>query len=217
VFIILFSLGTWQIYRLKWKNTLIASKEKSFTSPPLSMEAVLEKLKSNQEIEFQSVEVKGNWVENTLYYIIGRTYKGKAGYHLVAPLKLENGKIIFINLGWSDKKEFLDLKGAIVLEGYIRYPYKNIFTPDPIPKKKEWGAVLPEQLKVELSDAETIVKDVYVQLKDPLELPQLDALEKIILTIDIPNRHLGYIITWYGLAIAWLFIMIKRGKKFKGR
>lgn len=207
-FIVLCSLGTWQVYRLNWKNNLIATKKAALTESPLSIEIALQNTELGQEVEFKRVQIKGRWVEDTLYYIIGRTHKGRAGYHVVAPLKLDSGQVIFVNLGWSDKKELIDLKGPVNLEGYIRYPYKNAFTPNPIVEKKEWGAVLPEQMRSALSGDYKIIEKIYIQLKDPSPFPELRALKKIILTIDIPNRHLGYIITWYGLAIAWLFVMI---------
>lgn len=214
-FLILCLLGTWQVHRLQWKNDLIAVKKKSLTAAPMSLETVLKKIQANQEIEFNRIQLKINWIPNILYYIIGRTHNSRAGYHIVAPARTENDEIIFINLGWSDKKLDISLQGPAVIDGYVRYPYKNMFTPDPIVGKREWGAVLPQQMHPGLPAGCKIIKDFYVELKDPSAYPTLQKLVQIPHTIDLPNRHLGYVITWYGLAIAWLIIMIPRGKRLK--
>ncbi len=212
-FLILCSLGTWQVYRLQWKNNLISVKKSALKAPPLTLDSVLQKAQSNKEIEFIQVQLKAKWVPNILYYVIGRTHNGRAGYHIVVPVITKNDQIIFVNLGWSPKKNVINLQGSVTISGYVRYPYKNVFTPDPIVGKREWGAVLPEQMEVGLPTDAKIIKDFYVELKDPLDYPYLQTLEQIPHTIDLPNRHLGYIITWYGLAIAWLFVMIRRGRK----
>jgi|GEM_PF-2308902 len=214
-FLILCLLGTWQVYRLQWKNDLIAVKKKSLTADPMSLESVLKKIQANKEIEFNRIQLKINWIPNTLYYIIGRTHKSRAGYHIVAPAITKNDQIIFVNLGWSPKKNVINLQGPVTISGYVRYPYKNVFTPDPIVGKREWGAVLPEQMEVGLPTDAKLIKDFYVELKDPSAYPILQKLVQIPHTIDLPNRHLGYIITWYGLAIAWLMVMIRKSQKIK--
>ncbi|KAK5639076.1 hypothetical protein RI129_011568 [Pyrocoelia pectoralis] len=130
-----FALGTWQIQRKRWKETLIAELEKRTNAPTIELPQGTEQI---SELEFYPVHVRGQFDHSKELYIGPRsllhhgdavsssslfTTDSKAqGYLVITPFKLESrDETILVNRGWVSHKnkdpkvEKLDkLKGQLI-------------------------------------------------------------------------------------------------------
>jgi len=102
-FIILCLLGSWQMQRLGWKSNLIEDYSTKFSKDPLILNENFKNLPGNK---FRRVIVEGVFDHNKEIHIIGKTYEGNAGFHIITPFVMENDEIIYINRGWVPKKIF---------------------------------------------------------------------------------------------------------------
>jgi surfeit locus 1 family protein len=68
------ALGNWQSSRAEEKRSLAASR--------------------------QPQAVRGEFLPKTLLYLDNKTYRGRAGYHVLQVLRLENGRQVLVNRGW---------------------------------------------------------------------------------------------------------------------
>jgi len=217
-FIVLISLGTWQVYRLQWKTALIAEIGEGIAAPavPLPRDVTLAK------DQFKKVKISGIFLHNKEIHIAAKYYKGQAGYYILTPLKMPDGRVALINRGWvpEDKINWKSrpktlVAGKVTLEGIIFPPFlKHWFMPKNSPEKNIWfstdaaeindyvGATLPGYIIQQISP-------------NPGQLPiPLDT------QVKLRNDHLGYAITWYSLALTlaviyFLFIRNERKKHEK--
>ena len=95
--LVLVGLGTWQLGRLQWKNDLIDRFEARVAAPPMVVPA---NGVATESFEFRQLELKGSFLHEKEILLTGRTYEGNAGFHVVTPFELADGRVILINRGW---------------------------------------------------------------------------------------------------------------------
>ena len=211
-FIILISLGTWQVKRLIWKNDLISFYLKQSTNNIINLH------KENfvsEEIEYRKVRLTGKFLNKKEVHITGKTYEGNAGFHVVTPFLMQNGNYVLVNRGWVSEnyKEAKSRSFSLINEetsviGLIRYPQKKgYFVPENEPDNGFWFTIKPTEIKKHLKiDKETFIIKFYVDAlrqEKKINLP-IGIKEKI----NIRNQHLSYAITWYSLAIVLMIIYL---------
>ena len=203
-------LGTWQVQRLEWKNSLINDFESRATAPPISLPFGA----LGPDMEFRRVELVGRFDHESELYLTGRTYEGSAGFHVVTPFALEDGRIILVNRGWVSKeyrepgtRPFTLGRGLVSLDAIIRFPARRgYFVPENEPGNGLWFTMLPGQMVAHLGLGENAVGDIYVaalRTGERIELP-IGARTKT----NLRNAHLGYAITWYGIACSLLGVYL---------
>ena len=99
LFITLFcALGTWQLYRLQWKQDLINQIAKGLDSTPIKYS---ESIKKN----YQRVELTGKYKFDEQVYLYSLNERGAPGYDVVTPFTTTNNENVLINRGWIKKRE----------------------------------------------------------------------------------------------------------------
>ena len=100
-FLILIILGSWQVQRLSWKSDLISNYNNNFQQAPITVKELFKDRKNNK---YRRTVIYGEYDHANEIQIIGKTYEGNAGFHIITPFILENNEIIYINRGWVPKK-----------------------------------------------------------------------------------------------------------------
>ncbi len=131
--ILTFILGSWQLFRLNWKNNLMDNISNSIINPDLFSN-------DNKYNNLVSVKLDKNYtVLDKPIFIESKTFKGKPGYHLILPLKYNNEIYSVINFGWFLNKDFDQVENIIKkylavnnAKAYIRdfNSDKPFFTPE---------------------------------------------------------------------------------------
>lgn len=193
------SLGMWQLQRMTWKEGIIAKMHGSLIDAPLS---VAEMLKNPKESTFRRVHILGKWGTGTNFFVIGKTHNRRPGRHLFSIVTLENGDNLLVNIGWVQKKDMAQ-RSAFDADfvGRVRFsPNKSWFLPAHQPSKRDWSFVDTEDMGQALGIRLLPFYVDYVRPdtgRAPYPIPDI---------IPISNNHLGYTVTWFGLALAWLMI-----------
>ncbi|MFD1197721.1 SURF1 family protein [Brucella gallinifaecis] len=215
-FSILIMLGTWQVERLFWKEELIASTQQRVHEAPLPL-AEMEKIYSDEgTVEYRPVTVSGTFMHQGERHFLA-TYQGQSGFNVYTPLMLEDGRFVLINRGFvpyekKDPQTRLDgqLDGPVTITGLARDPLKSkpgYFLPDNDAQKnifywKDWP-VMAESADIPSLD------DAVPFFIDADNKPNFGGLPIGGITIiDFPNNHLQYAVTWYGLALALLGVVV---------
>ena len=208
--LILISLGTWQVYRLIWKNSLISNYLYKFNNEIIKYD---KNFLFNDEFEFRRINVKGKFFNEKEILIIGKTFEGNAGFHLITPILTNENKVLLINRGWISEKlklrssrSFNIIDKNIVIDGIIRKPQeKGYFVPENDPIGNFWFTIKPNQIKKAL-------KLESFDLEEKFYIDVIRNKGKLTLPIGVSgnpnfrNQHLAYAVTWYSLAIT-LFII----------
>ncbi len=192
------ALGTWQLYRLQWKLDLISEITYGLDSSPIEYSNSIKK-------NYQRVTIKGKYYYDKQIYLYSLNDSGKPGYDVVTPFRTNKNENVLINRGWIIKElkdnPSINLKidSEIKITGILREIYKpNIFKPNNDIKNNIWFSINLEDLKETTGEQfnEFIIFLEDNQAKTPLP-------KKI--SIDVPNNHLKYAITWYAISISIIF------------
>lgn len=142
-----FFLGTWQIYRLKWKTDLIAKCEDRLVRPPLPLPGRVDE-SAVSDFDFRRVYATGRFRHDQEMLVGPRMRDGEQGYMVVTPLERDGdpGATVLVNRGWVSKRMADQARrpdslpqGEVRVEGMLRQPWKkNLFTPDNRPEKGEF-------------------------------------------------------------------------------
>ncbi|HEY8611967.1 MAG TPA: SURF1 family protein [Roseomonas sp.] len=203
VLAILLALGTWQVRRLGWKTELLQQIAAAESGPPVPLTA------SPQP--FTKVQVTGHF-RHDLEAILGAEVRGTAlGARLVTPLEAEGMPPILVDRGWVPGERrgavIARPEGLVTVTGYVAPPHERDFfaaTDDTAGRRFYTADARAIGAALGLPGA---MPDLLVALAPPGQprdtLPQpRDSLPRPT------NSHLGYAITWYGLAASLIGVLI---------
>lgn len=210
----LLALGIWQLQRADEKRTLEAAYRTQQQRPPLDY-AGLRNLEEN--LAYRRVKLRGRFLDEPTIFLDNRLSKGRFGYQVVSGFKPETGaQIVLVNRGWvvgdPGRRALPDLplpRGVLEITGHVYVPTGRPFqlaSPEP---PTEWPAVMqvldPYEVAVAAGEA------VY-----PLEI-RLDEGSRAALAIAwplvnmSPDKHQGYAVQWFAMAMALVGILVWRG------
>jgi len=201
VFAVLVSLGVWQVQRLQWKQALIAQAEAAATAPPGTPDDVL----GADNPDFAKVALTCPGLATAPYVELYTIHEGQAGVRLISACRHPGyGPILLVDRGFV-----ADVVSARPPVGASATPVRVIAevrdTPAPGPM-----ALRPEGRRFYARDNAAMARAL--GLDGPVAPRTLYALtssnpEWLALQPSAPpaafaNNHLGYAITWFGLALA---------------
>jgi surfeit locus 1 family protein len=212
---VLFTLGFWQVRRLGEKEALIAqietaaarAPEKGF--PPTDAPW--------QSLGFSRYRVSGVFLHKKELHLTPRYYRSALGYHILTPLRLEDGRVLLVNRGWvpaakknPDSRPESHAMGTQTLTVMLRTDRDHTaFTPEHDTRDNIWfWRDIPAMRKATGLDLLPVTADVVATTppaRDTLPIAS-DG------TLPLRNDHLGYAITWFliGLSAAAVFACYHR-------
>ena len=209
--IVCFSLGVWQLERLQWKTNLIAERRAAVHAAPVPVPKTLDEAR---HLEFHPVVAEGVFLNDKEIYLGAASPSGgQPGFQVLTPLRLADGRIVFVNRGYipsalkhPDKRAAGQLTGPVRVTGLLRLPKgrPGWLVPNNRPDLNYWFWVdLPAM------EAATGLSDVAPFYIDADATPNPGGWPKGGVTpIDLPNDHLQYAITWFALAAAAIIVYI---------
>ena len=209
--ILTFILGSWQLFRLNWKNDLMDNISNSIINPDLFSN-------DNKYNNLVSVKLDKNYtVLDKPIFIESKTFKGKPGYHLILPLKYNSEIYSVINFGWFLDKDFNQVKDIIKkyisvndAKVYIRdfNSEKPFFTPENDLLNNTWYSVNKNDFN-KYYKYEFPSKYYFVLLDDRITKYSFNPL------VFLRNNHLNYSITWFLLSLSSVIMLLIIRKKYE--
>ena len=190
---VLVALGNWQMRRLAWKEAILAEIESRIAADPVPLPADPDP----ERDRYLAVAVTGRMAPGEIPVLVSTRHFG-AGYRIIAPFVTQDGRRILIDRGFvpTTARDAPRALGAMRVIGNLHWPDEiDRFTPAPDRKAGIWFARDVPALAAELDTEPVLV--IARSRTDPGVTP---------LPVDtrgIPNDHLQYAITWYGLALVW--------------
>jgi surfeit locus 1 family protein len=216
VFAILIGLGLWQIERLAWKERLIANMQARLAAPPAALPDAADWPKlSPEKDEFRRVTLRAEFPESgnsnssarRAYLYAGapalRPDIKTPGYFVFAPARLADGRIVVVNIGWVplDRRDATWQTtwqtGPREIIGFLRWPERSSpFVADHDAAGEIWFRRDPAGMAAMLQWGE--VAPFHLDMEGPV--PSGGLPKPGLLAATLPNNHLGYALTWFGLA-----------------
>ncbi|UTW58185.1 SURF1 family protein [Kordiimonas sp. SCSIO 12603] len=213
--IILSSLGTWQARKVGPKTAMLAQIEEGLTAEPIKLPVHVD---DPAQLNYRKVYFSGTHGSSEPLKLFGTNVDGKPGYYLYSPVKTTFGMAVLVNWGWIPMTEDIlpELPvGDVSITGVLRTSAEaSSFTPANDPIGNAWYVANVH----EMADAFGLRTKEYYHFR--VFSDQVGAKGGLPLggqvRVDIPNNHLQYTITWFGLAATLLAIYILFGLK-RGR
>lgn len=209
---ILIGFGIWQVNRKTWKENLILTLNTRLAAPPQDLAPRANWPRLVQEgNEYQRVTFPAEFIdgEEAFVYTPGSPLRPDVkgpGYWVLSPARLAGGSVVVINRGFVpvDRKDVATRsagvpRGIVDVVGVMRWPEtRGMFTPADDPNGNLWYLRDPKAI----SDAKKWANAApfYIDQEAPVPpggLPKPGRLE-----VHLPDNHLQYAITWFGLALA---------------
>lgn len=213
--VILLGLGTWQVERLAWKEQLIATIDSRIAAPPVPLADILASPKSIADQEYTPVRVAGTFSHGSERHFFA-TWQGKTGFYVYTPLLLDGGDFLFVNRGFVpyERKDPAtraegQVTGRVEFDALVRSALAgkpSSLVPDNDPAKNVfYWKDLRAMADTAGLPAEAKVLGFFV---DAREAPVPGGLPIGGVTmVDLPNNHLQYAFTWYGIAAALVGVL----------
>ena len=213
---ILIALGTWQVKRLAWKSELIAKIEQAANAPALrGLREINAAIVADDPLEFRRVSLTGKFGGNVFHLYAPRVEQNNQkgfGWHPIRHFIAEDARILVRDKPFPDIEKATPPKapqGTVTINGYIRLT-SNQGEPqsESTPSENRWfgmKAVIEMFYSDDLNDSPYFgIREFFIDLESlgvretplPVKIPKL------------PNRHLEYLLTWYGFALILFIIYI---------
>jgi surfeit locus 1 family protein len=209
-FVVLLGLGTWQVERLHWKEALLTTIDQRIHAAPLPLAEVEAKFGETGDVDYWPVTVTGRFLHSGERHFFA-THEGDSGFYVYTPLQLADGRFVLVNRGFVPydlkdpaKRAQGQVEGEVTVTGLARNPLAqkpSTMVPDNEPAKNifYWKDRDVMAATAGLPAGAALVPFFI----DADKTPNPGGLPVGGVTIiDLPNSHLQYAVTWYGLAAA---------------
>jgi surfeit locus 1 family protein len=217
-FALLVGLGTWQLQRKTWKEGLIALLAERLAAPPVALPPPSDWPSldpSNEEYRHVTFTAEFDYAKEALVYGAASAFRPDVsgpGYWVFTPARLADGSLLIVNRGFvpegrQDAKTRADgqVAGPIAIMGAVRWPdTRHWFTPNDDPAHNLWFARDPQAIAAAKRLAS--VAPFYVEQETPMPPGGLPRPGKIV--VNLPDNHLQYAVTWFGLAIVLVVVFV---------
>ena len=202
---ILLGLGFWQVERLRWKQGLLAKLAANAAAAPVDLATAEAIAARGGDVEFLGVKFRATYKHGAGMKLMS-TYEGGQGWTIITPAVTSDGRAVIVDRGRvpGQRVESFDKPGGEVEITGVARAYsrgRGYFDPDNDPQGNLWfWWDVPAMLQAgNLSTGLKRVPFVVQMLPGTVaaEFPS-PAEPKANLT----NNHLGYALTWFGLALA---------------
>ena len=221
---LLIGLGTWQLERKAWKEALIASIEQRIAAAPIALPSPERWASLRQaDDEFTRVGFRAQFenAQEALVYASGTALRPDVsgpGYWVFTPARLAAGARVVVNRGFVPEanrdpatRAAGQISGPVDMVGVLRWPERaSWFTPAGEPARNLWFA--RDHLAIAASKGWGAVAPFYVEQEAPPVPGGLPRVGRLV--VALPNNHLQYALTWYGLAavLVAVFAAFVRGR-----
>ncbi len=197
----LIALGTWQVHRLHWKLDILDRIAAAEAGPPVAL--------AGSPPPYTKAVATGRF-DHEREVMLGIELRGTTlGAHLVTPLLREGAPPLLVDRGWvpMERRPGIDRpEGAVAVTGYVRQA-----------DTRDWNSPRddPAARRFYIFDPAVIGTALGLPPPAPFGLVALAApgtspatLPAAARSLPRPdNPHLGYAITWYGLAAALVGVL----------
>jgi surfeit locus 1 family protein len=218
LFAALVALGTWQLQRKAWKEALIATLNERLAAAPAPLPApdTWPQL-DRQSDEYRRVKFAATFEPGQSALVLATTSALRPdvpglGFWVFAPARLADGSVVVINRGFvpapsGDPKVSYDgpAAGVVEITGALRWAEaRHWFTPRDNPAQNIWYVRDPAMLAAAKNWGSSAVAPFYVEQESPPPRDRWPQPGKLV--VNLPNNHLQYVVTWYGLALVLVVV-----------
>lgn len=217
--IVLCGLGVWQLERMQEKHAYVERLETQAAGAPAPMPPSADWTKLDAAaLDLTHVVARGSYIDDHVAGVRTTIASGPPGTRQLSGFgrwifqgfRLEDGGVILVNRGFVPESKLGQISpasGPGTVVGFLRAPEtRNAFTPEDLPAIREFYTRDPAAIAASLKLPPA---PFYLEAQregDGLTPPAgVDVRELIA---RIPDNHLQYALTWFGLALTLIGVFV---------
>ncbi len=214
VMALLLSLALWQMDRAQAKQALVEKRAAGEIAAPIRLSGATQLTAADR---YRPANVTGRFDTGQQWLLDNRIFRGQAGYHVFTPFipHGENRPSLLVNRGWvsvGETREFLPQlavpERSVTLHGRLDSPASVALVLGVPPLESIEDRVRVQALDIAaLAEARGLSLLKYALVIDEGEPGALQYDWSPIPPMG-PEKHLGYAVQWFGLAVALLIIYV---------
>ena len=213
VLALLLRLGLWQWNKGELKDAMVSNHAALTSRPAVAVETIGA---APEDVRHQKVTANGAYLNDQQFLLDNRTHNHSAGYHVISPFKLQsNQRVVLVNRGWVPVGTSRDTLPDVNVADFQRQisGRLNVIHPDAfiLGEAGYTGAGFPKV--VQRLEPEVITKILGAQVSP--YLIRLDPGDADGFIREWPahwgisaERHRGYSVQWFSLAVALCVIYV---------
>ena len=200
--VFLCGLGVWQMQRLVQKNALIANLEQHMQSEPISLGVAIARQQAGEDIEYIKIQVIGVFDRAHALRKVS-SVRGSPGWEIITPLKTDDGFSVLVDEGTIAENQTsspADVSSQTIIGVARKHGLKRgVFDNDNDAAKNIWYWWDVPAMQVASASDGKFAPFILQKLpgNDTATGPQVQKPK-----VELSNNHMGYAITWFGLAAA---------------
>lgn len=199
-------LGLWQLDRHRQRLADNEIGQARLAEAPVPLMGLLEGDPESESLRYRRVLIEGVFDPDSEVLVRSQVHLGSAGFHVVTPLVVGEGKAVLVNRGWVPLvldsvpvAEAPPPDGVMVVEGWVEPSReRRALGPEDPPTGRLQVVSRVDIVRIQ-AQVEAELAPVYVVmtgggegvLPEPVRPPAFDD----------PGPHLGYAIQWFGFAL----------------
>lgn len=203
---VMIRLSIWQVNRLQQRRTANALLQEQLAAEPLVLSDVDLQSTDLTEMPDRRVRASGVFDFSEQISLNVQNFRGSAGVHLVAPLRLEGrDEAVLVDRGWIPEAEAdpqswsqFDESGVVTVEGVIRLTETARNVDPPERAQQTWFRINVEAIERQMPYE---LLPVYV-LQAPPEAGNQSLPYRQVPVVDLSEGpHLSYAVQWAAFAL----------------
>lgn len=206
-------LGVWQLQRRDWKLGLLQQIAERTRAEPVPLADALKRWRETGEAEYLRVTLTGRFRHDQERHLF-TTFEGAPGWDVFTPLETADGLLVLVDRGFvpaaledADRRAEGQVGGIVTLTGLVRHPQsaKGLFEAesDPARSRWYWPDLAGMAGSLGIGPGQALAPFFVYAERSPVPggWPKGGTAR-----LDLPNRHLEYALTWFGLALTLLAV-----------
>ena len=214
VFLLLSSLGSWQLDRADQKEAILQQYEERFEKEPVHLNRERQRRFEKDNMLWHRAVIRGSYSAQYHFLLDNQVLGAQTGYFVYTPFRLDAEPLwVLINRGWvsagPDRRQVPRVEtpeGVLEIQGMLREPFRSGL----LLGEDRFERISTTSQRVQRLDIERIAD--YTGLTFLPYIVRLDTNEPYGFKREwrMPGsgkeRHLGYAFQWFALAAALLVI-----------
>jgi cytochrome oxidase assembly protein ShyY1 len=208
----LVKLGLWQLDRAEQKRQYLNRVTERIALPHHKIERLFGQVSDVDDLSQYPVVATGYLQHQYTFLLDNVTHMRRVGYQVIVPLLIDDvsGQLILVNLGWVESTGFREQlpklsqwRGKLALKGSLHQPKANPYAFNTV-NNSDWPQVIGQL------ELDKMAKLLRVKVVNATIFPAILRLEpsselgyqKKWLWVNMSvEKHLGYAMQWFALAV----------------
>ncbi|MEO6653870.1 MAG: SURF1 family protein [Ilumatobacteraceae bacterium] len=222
--VLMVNLGFWQLRRLDQRQAFNAVIEERYDAPPVPLDDLLQPGTDPDAVVWRPVTTSGTYLPDGGFLLVNRSQGGRPGVDPVVPLRLDDGRILLVNRGFTptgDETPPVPATTVVDVTGRLRTSQDRTLgqLSDPA------TGVLTEAQRIDLErlapQFDGTLVPMYVDLITSSPPEQLGLPEPVAAPVLGEGNHLSYAVQWYifsiAVAVGWVLAVRRSIQVRSGR